>query len=710
MKHSVANTTCIGIRACGLPKNVSRDTIDLIVKWVKSSGEEWTVSRLKELKTAYVRRLAGTPYQPEWFAFHSNGLPKGPWKAVFKCKKPHKVLSALMVYTGFKAKTVTMKQFRKFDGSAYMADYPAGWNVEYKPAFEQSDLESLTGFTRCSATTVRHRNYDRFVSLSSFLLKQIRVPSFTGKGSSYKTEPLSMQALVNSMSHPFFTHWISQRKDVPSEYLEAFWSSPLLGNPVLRFGHFVPVGRVSFLQEPGYKLRAVFNPLPCFQLALSDMGSKLFNYLKSVPEDCTFDQDRGAKDVAEALRSGIKLSTLDLSDATNSFPLDVTMFILEQMNDRLCLHTADLQLFEALSRAPWKYPKNPEGKDLCFLNRGQPLGLYPSFAAFALSHHCIVRACNPSFYRILGDDIVIDSESAVRLRHSYERLGVKLSEQKCFDSDRLAEFAGKVIIDDKFYVQPKHRQLSDRNFVDVLRKLPGFKKFTSARQRKVVKILDKVHAKDSPFGLAQRYIDIPERPLIASYLYSQMISEILEGDQVEDKVYSSPYYEKLKRLSVRIQLRRIRELHENVLSGFDVEVFEEETICEDRNSVEARVLERSGVNLVESDHAIHGWVLDNRIPSGDPRPESKAWLLSKSKTLRFIEKCESEILDEHVNGTEISETCDMNGTARISHDLDGLAGKDPEAESRDENIMLEETDTTTSDRGHQSHVKVRRKR
>lgn len=702
MKHSVANTTCIGIRACGLPKNVSRDTIDLVVKWVKSSGEEWTVSRLKELKTAYVRMLAGTPYQPEWISFHSNGLPKGPWKAIFKCKKPHKVLSALMVYTGFKAKTVTMKQFRKFDGSAYMADYPAAWNVEYKSAFTQSDLESLTGFTRCSAKQVRHRNHDRFVSISTFLLKKIRVPSFSGKGSSVKTEELSMQALVNSMSHPLFQYWISQRKDVPSEYDEAFKSSPLVGNPILRFGHFMPVGRVSFLQEPGYKLRAVFNPLPCFQLALSDMGSKLFNYLKSIPEDCTFDQDKGAADVAQALRDGIKLSTLDLSDATNSFPLEVTMFILDKMNNRLCLDPADLQLFEVLSRAPWRYPKNPEGKALCYLNRGQPLGLYPSFAAFALSHHCIVRACNPSFYRILGDDIVIDSDTAKLLRESYQRLGVKLSEQKCFDSDRLAEFAGKVIVDNKFYHQPKHKQLSDRNFVDVVKHLPGFKKFALPRQRRVLDVLNKVHVKDSPYGLARRYVDIPERPLVASYMYSQIVAEVLQGGALEDKVYSSPHKKLQSRLGVRIHLRRIREVHKNAYSGTEVEVEEEVTIYGDRNGMEARILETAGVLTVESDCAIQGWVLDDRIPGGDPRPESKAWQLLRKPVARFLQEQESKILDEHVGDKQISKDLEQTGIAQT---LEGT-----EASSCDENIVLEEIAEHTPDSGFNPTLKVRRRR
>jgi hypothetical protein len=432
------------------------------------------------------------------------------------------------------------------------------------------------------------------------------------------------------------------------------------------------------------------------------MGSKLFSYLKSIPEDCTFNQDKGAEDVAQALRDGLKLSTLDLSDATNSFPLDVTMFILDKMNNRLCLDTADLQLFEALSRAPWRYPKNPKGKTLCYLNRGQPLGLYPSFAAFALSHHCIVRACNPRFYRILGDDIVIDSDTAKLLRESYRKLGVKLSEQKCFDSDRLAEFAGKVIVDDKFYVQPKHKQLSDRNFVDVVAKLPGFKKFLRTKQRQVVKILDKVHYRDSSFGLARRYIDTDERPLVASYMYSQFVAGILQGDMAEDKVYSSPHHRLQKRLKVRIHLRHIRKTHVNAFTNTQVEVEEVETIYEDRNSIESRILETAGVNSVESEHAIQGWVLDNRIPSGDPRPESKAWTLYKQRTRRTLQKFESAILDEHVSDKQVSKDLEQTGTAQTL--------KGTEAASCDENIMQEEVAVHTSDSGNNPTLKVRRRR
>jgi hypothetical protein len=611
---------------------------------------------LKALKNAYIHKLAGTPVYPEWIAFHSNGLPKGPLGAIFKCKKPHKVLSALMVYTGFKAKTVTNEQFQKFDGSAFMAGYPQRWGygVETHPSFTLEELQSLTGLPVCSEL-YQHTKTNRFAGIPTFLLKHIRVPSLSEDGSSIFSEELTIDSLVASMSHPAFEWWMMKRSDVPSEYKEAFWSSPLAGKPVTRFARFDAVGRVSFLQEPGYKLRAVFNPLPCFQLALSDMGTKLFRYLKTLPEDCTFNQDQGVSDVAEALEQGLKLATLDLSDATNSFPLEVTMHILRSMNPKLDIHEVDMMLFEYLSTAPWRYPKNPAGKETCFLNRGQPLGLYPSFAAFALSHHVIVRACQPKFYRVLGDDIVIDAETAKLLRVSYQRLGVKLSEQKCFESDQLAEFAGKVIIGRKTYVQPKHKQLSDWNFVDVVKAIPNFIRFALPRQRKVLSYLNQVHRQDSPYGLARRYIDIPERPLIASYQWSQILSELLEGEEALDSIFISPFAKQLKRLGLRMHLRHIRKNSSNAFSGIDPEHLGDEAIYEDRNSMESRILIDAGVNQVSTSKPIPGWSHENEIPTGRPQPLPKPWVLLQKRTLARLDEMSKQMDNDWYDNLHLTD-------------------------------------------------------
>jgi hypothetical protein len=108
---------------------------------------------------------------------------------------------------------------------------------------------------------------------------------------------------------------------------------------------------------------------------------------------------------------------------------------------------------------------------------GQPMGLYGSFNLFALTHHLLLRAIHREVdkprrliqaitgkkqpelidnkltgistkpWRILGDDIVVGCK---RVAHYYERvmgdLGVDISVLKSNVSNRLAQFAGKVVI------------------------------------------------------------------------------------------------------------------------------------------------------------------------------------------------------------------------------------------------------------------------
>jgi hypothetical protein len=71
------------------------------------------------MKQAYINKLAGKDLFPtqSWIKHDKEG-PKGPFRYLFtKLKKPHKALSALMVYSVFVSKKVTKTQEQKFYGS-----------------------------------------------------------------------------------------------------------------------------------------------------------------------------------------------------------------------------------------------------------------------------------------------------------------------------------------------------------------------------------------------------------------------------------------------------------------------------------------------------------------------------------------------------------------------------------------------------------------
>jgi hypothetical protein len=191
----------------------------------------------------------------------------------------------------------------------------------------------------------------------------------------------------------------------------------------------------------------------------------LMNCLKTVKEDCTFNQEKGAQRAAEYMAAGMTVFSVDLSNATDTFPLSVQ---LDWMRDR-CLPVEQVNLFERISKGKFKVPEHLISVGFpAFIEWavGQPLGIRPSFAAFALTHHFTVRGlcldlgilpdsngCFP--YEILGDDLLIFDE---RLYKAYiclmSSVDVKISVEKSFISADFAEFAGYSI-----YSYPTPREL-----------------------------------------------------------------------------------------------------------------------------------------------------------------------------------------------------------------------------------------------------------
>jgi hypothetical protein len=109
---------------------------------------------------------------------------------------------------------------------------------------------------------------------------------------------------------------------------------------------------------------------------------------------------------------------------------------------------------------------------------GQPMGIYSSWAAMAISHHVLVQLATYSFllkniiktnksslkytyykislerflkygfnnYKILGDDIVIFEENIAKEYLSWLRkIGIGISIEKCFISTKVCEFAKRYI-------------------------------------------------------------------------------------------------------------------------------------------------------------------------------------------------------------------------------------------------------------------------
>lgn len=173
------------------------------------------------------------------------------------------------------------------------------------------------------------------------------------------------------------------------------------------------------------------------QLNLRPIHLALGVLLRRIPQDCTFDQGRFVTSLGLSRITDREVSELpvlsdqsdhgsgqsfprfhrvdgletyysvDLSNATDRFPITLQYWVLSELLGSQ-VATAWREVMISL---PFTY--RSKGKETFVSFRtGQPMGAYSSFAAFALTHHVVVRALAYKLgvkadYAILGDDIVI---------------------------------------------------------------------------------------------------------------------------------------------------------------------------------------------------------------------------------------------------------------------------------------------------------------
>jgi hypothetical protein len=279
------------------------------------------------------------------------------------------------------------------------------------------------------------------------------------------------------------------------------------------------MGLVSLIQEGGHKLRFAANPYRVYQMALQPLGDALFDALRRVPNDYTFDQTAGILAVQSWLNAGLPACSMDLSNATDNFPLDFQLELLSELG----VGTRWLSFLQDTCRGDW-FTRTRKGSDapltLLRWSVGSPLGLYPTFAAFALCHHAVVQWCFKQEgylpddkgrypYAIVGDDCTImDWTVAERYRAVMDSWGVPVSVDKTLMSESTGEFLGRLITKDKIVQGFKWKgRLSDESFVDFARNFgPRSLICMRARQRRVIGYIADL---PEPIGLGWNPLGIP---------------------------------------------------------------------------------------------------------------------------------------------------------------------------------------------------------
>jgi hypothetical protein len=214
----------------------------------------------------------------------------------------------------------------------------------------------------------------------------------------------------------------------------------------------VKLGKIITFAEWGGKTRHVASLDYWTQLIMTPLHDTLFDLLKSIPEDATFDQD-AASDVIREWTSNpaAELNSFDLTAATDRLPLSLQGRILNNMlgMDAIGHHWVNIfanRTYYDVDNLPVKY------------SVGGPMGSKSNWAMLALTHHIIVKysaiLCGLQFfrdYRICGDDIVINNPTvAGKYKEVVAYLGLSINEKKSILSSEslspAAEFCKRVFV------------------------------------------------------------------------------------------------------------------------------------------------------------------------------------------------------------------------------------------------------------------------
>lgn len=437
---------CKSARAMGLSKRKWLIVEDHLAVILRSSGPEFTIQFLKELKEFSIAKMVGDHYELSWHKKTATGSPAG-WQAVLtnfaKPKTAIQVLGALC--NAIELDEMSSKQYNKwhagvrvdrdqkqiaestseiFNGGKWVRrKHQTDMSRDFLKAFAANPsfgLKDLTG------TSIPVGADSINIQKDNVRIGQIESKLSRGKLSEAETNERLLD-LVNNRSKTFINAWLrtlstapvwagnlevelidlcdkrgipvkdkqarlliaehvrKYNDDVPSGFDE--WAMDDFGTQWATETSIYPGsnGHVAFLQQPGGKLRTICNPNRYAQHVLRPLQHAMFNHtFMKMKTNAVFCQEDGIVWAQQKLREGHELASMDLSAATDL--LNSQEFI----NNALVSHldqddplSIALEYFEIAAKGNWEIPAL--NRQISF-TEGQPLGLAPSFPMLTLQN------------------------------------------------------------------------------------------------------------------------------------------------------------------------------------------------------------------------------------------------------------------------------------------------------------------------------------
>jgi hypothetical protein len=512
-------------QAIGLKPVEYMPMIRLIELWVHESSEEWTVKRLKDLRQLFLHRAVDLPYDCETrISLDRRGIPKGPFSVLFTrytrgIRAFSKAWNALCVFTSMEAAQVTPSQAKKFLAGVRRSEPTQG---ALSPAID------LIALALRSLPKVKSAPPPRGEDLLNFVPRAAKERPVLGERTSelaallYEAEKLTRSLGSMSSFSDIVLGTLSSVMRVRDHRILS--DGVYSGRPV--------IGHVSAVQEPGYKARFIASPYPAVQQMMRPLHKWLADLNRTLPGNWQFDQQAGKAWVRDHLGVHQWATSVDLSGATDHFPLKLQTFCLQALS-------ADEQwvsAVETFSHAMWttgdlaplfsKVEGLPHPYSLGFLKWevGQPLGLIFSFNLFTLAHWalcygiCLDEGYTDSMFALVGDDVTwFDRVLANRYMSLMSSMGCPVSLQKTLESPKMAEFLSCLITPTHIIPSYKWKGTSDDNFLDIARCLgPRSVSLFKGRQRRIIGLISDI---PEPLGMGwnpkgvsryERTLKVPE--------------------------------------------------------------------------------------------------------------------------------------------------------------------------------------------------------
>lgn len=197
--------------------------------------------------------------------------------------------------------------------------------------------------------------------------------------------------------------------------------------------------KLTHISDKEGKQRIIAIPDYWTQCTFKSIHKTLNKVLKGYEEDCTFNQDNFRPLLVND--KGETKYSIDLKTATELMPANWQAAVLEVIFSSKEISSLWLKL---LTEFKWTSPVG----DLYF-RRGQPMGVYSSWPAMAITHHLLVRwaltrkgLSYKNRYALLGDDLlIVGDEEFNAYKEVVEISGLILNESKTFQSKVMFEFA-----------------------------------------------------------------------------------------------------------------------------------------------------------------------------------------------------------------------------------------------------------------------------